>query len=338
MNITGGTVNEVGINSTSVTTVNNGIGVKFNISHRVEMVNVSVFGFAKYGVEYSGGTFYGVFNNCLFQYNGQYGFWSDESNTTTLLACHFHYNGIGLRPNDFLLLGCIFQGNASHAISLEVNLNLHMIGCYFEVNNLCDQAVGADVFADSAVSVNVHCQDSEFHGTYDSNDFATNNFRGRFATLMFSGCNKFPTMATYYNVFGITTCKIYDRSAPPLCRSATSRFIDQSTSTTLYICPPCPDGDRQVTAATSATVALAPSSQSLELSAASAQNVDTITALNSTQGRVLIVNLTDSDVTLKDGSGNLRLAGDFTGGAGGNDMILLWKNGTLWREISRSVN
>jgi len=70
---------------------------------------------------------------------------------------------------------------------------------------------------------------------------------------------------------------------------------------------------------------------------ASSDNLNTING--GSTGSILYLTTADSsrDVTLKDDSDNLRLAGDCTL-ASSNDSITLIKNGSIWREISRSTN
>jgi hypothetical protein len=70
---------------------------------------------------------------------------------------------------------------------------------------------------------------------------------------------------------------------------------------------------------------------------ASSDNLNTING--GSTGSILVLTTADSsrDVTLKDDSDNLRLAGDCVL-ASSNDSITLIKNGTIWRELSRSNN
>ena len=69
----------------------------------------------------------------------------------------------------------------------------------------------------------------------------------------------------------------------------------------------------------------------------SADDLDTING--GSDGDILILKSADGarDTTLKDGGGNLRLAGDFILAAT-TDRIMLISDGTNWNEISRSTN
>ena len=66
---------------------------------------------------------------------------------------------------------------------------------------------------------------------------------------------------------------------------------------------------------------------------------DLITISGGVEGDILILNPNhnDRDVVLKDGGGNLRLAGDFTMNHK-QDQITLKNNGTNWIELARSSN
>lgn len=70
---------------------------------------------------------------------------------------------------------------------------------------------------------------------------------------------------------------------------------------------------------------------------AASDNLNTING--GSTGSILVLTTADSsrDVTLKDDSDNLRLAGDCSL-ASSNDSITLIKNGSIWREVSRSIN
>ncbi len=72
-------------------------------------------------------------------------------------------------------------------------------------------------------------------------------------------------------------------------------------------------------------------------SGAATDDLDTING--GTLGQILILKTNDSshDVTLKDGTGNLNLAGDFTLD-NGQDTITLLCEGTQWNEVARSNN
>lgn len=72
---------------------------------------------------------------------------------------------------------------------------------------------------------------------------------------------------------------------------------------------------------------------------ASAATDDLDTINGAVLGMRLILSSVDSarDITLKDGTGNLRLAGDFTLSAN-TSTIQLISNGTVWLELSRSSN
>jgi hypothetical protein len=66
---------------------------------------------------------------------------------------------------------------------------------------------------------------------------------------------------------------------------------------------------------------------------------DLVTVNNPTRGILLVVQRfsTAGTITLKDGTGNLRLAGDFAL-ASNNDRIVLFGQGTTWIELCRSTN
>jgi len=68
-----------------------------------------------------------------------------------------------------------------------------------------------------------------------------------------------------------------------------------------------------------------------------ADDLDTING--GTSGNLIICSAFNAghEVTFKDGTGNLALAGDFTT-TGLEDTIMLLYNGTNWIEISRSIN
>lgn len=72
----------------------------------------------------------------------------------------------------------------------------------------------------------------------------------------------------------------------------------------------------------------------------SAASDDLVTINGGVTGMILVLTSTNSnrDVTVKDGSGNLRLAGDFTFSAAENDTLTLIFHGTVWLELSRSDN
>jgi len=71
--------------------------------------------------------------------------------------------------------------------------------------------------------------------------------------------------------------------------------------------------------------------------AAATDDLDTISG--GLEGQIIVLKSTSSsrDVTLKDGVGNLALAGDFTF-VSGSDIITLIHHSTIWYEISRSSN
>lgn len=68
-----------------------------------------------------------------------------------------------------------------------------------------------------------------------------------------------------------------------------------------------------------------------------ADDIDNIYAVKD-MGRALITlrPVSGNTITMKDGTGNLRLAGDFA--MGSDDIITLQGNGTIWYEVSRSNN
>jgi hypothetical protein len=71
--------------------------------------------------------------------------------------------------------------------------------------------------------------------------------------------------------------------------------------------------------------------------AAATDDLDTISG--GTTGRILVIHAADSthDVVAKDGTGNLKLAGDFTMN-NAEDALTLIYNGTNWLELCRSDN
>jgi len=71
---------------------------------------------------------------------------------------------------------------------------------------------------------------------------------------------------------------------------------------------------------------------------AATDDVDTING--GADGDILIVYQSSNtqDITWKDGTGNLRLAGDFAGTNADDVLMLVNIGGTLWRELSRSDN
>jgi len=71
---------------------------------------------------------------------------------------------------------------------------------------------------------------------------------------------------------------------------------------------------------------------------ASTDDLDTITFSGQT-GTMLVIEAANGTRTVvcKDGTGNLRLAGDFSLTAGSDKLTLIW-NGTVWHELSRSDN
>ncbi len=66
---------------------------------------------------------------------------------------------------------------------------------------------------------------------------------------------------------------------------------------------------------------------------------DLATINGGTNGDLLIVHQTDSsrDITFKDGTGNLLLAGDYTPGSDQGYLTLLKIDGTYWKELSRGT-
>jgi len=72
---------------------------------------------------------------------------------------------------------------------------------------------------------------------------------------------------------------------------------------------------------------------------AATDDIDTITTTGLPEGMILIVRPESGlrDVVVKDDTGNLRLAGDFTMN-GSRDAIVLLKSSTSWIELSRSDN
>jgi hypothetical protein len=73
--------------------------------------------------------------------------------------------------------------------------------------------------------------------------------------------------------------------------------------------------------------------------AASTDDLDTIAVTNVVAGDLLVIRAVNSGrtVVLKDGTGNLRLAGDMSLDHD-RDTITLTTNGTVWYEIARSNN
>ena len=73
--------------------------------------------------------------------------------------------------------------------------------------------------------------------------------------------------------------------------------------------------------------------------AAASDDLDTITDANAVDGDVIIVSQFGSarDITYKDGTGNLFLAGDYTPGNAQSRLTLHFFNGD-WYELSRSTN
>jgi hypothetical protein len=58
------------------------------------------------------------------------------------------------------------------------------------------------------------------------------------------------------------------------------------------------------------------------------------------KGRILVLKQANNarDVTAKDGTGNLRLAGDFTFGNTDSTLTLISADGVIWLEVARSSN
>lgn len=73
--------------------------------------------------------------------------------------------------------------------------------------------------------------------------------------------------------------------------------------------------------------------------AASTDDVDTITVTDIANGTLLVLQPASParTVVIKDGTGNLRTAGDFTMD-NSQDTITLIKDGSVWYEVSRSDN
>ena len=65
--------------------------------------------------------------------------------------------------------------------------------------------------------------------------------------------------------------------------------------------------------------------------------IDTISAATSYSGRVISLRFT-SALTVKDGVGNLRLAGDFVTTANDTIVLILPDDAGDWYEVSRSNN
>ena len=69
-------------------------------------------------------------------------------------------------------------------------------------------------------------------------------------------------------------------------------------------------------------------------STASPQSVDYV--YGAYKGQVLTIEFADANCTMKDGTGNMKLASDFAASA--DDTLTMVFNGTNWYEIARSVN
>ena len=72
---------------------------------------------------------------------------------------------------------------------------------------------------------------------------------------------------------------------------------------------------------------------------AATDDCDTITYPGVTDGTIIVVRSVSSarDVTFKDGTGNLTLAGDFLCNSAADRLMLIWE-GSAWAELSRSAN
>lgn len=338
MLISGGTFTEQFNIINGPTALGNNIGLDVNSRLSFTMNRVRISGFDDAGLKMEL-CFYGSVNDCKFRYNG---IGADVlfANTFEFRNCHFQLNTLHGSRNIKISYSCAWEANGRSGCVLDevVGAEYSFFAPFFEANAENDVAGDADILCDDTnFPASIDLYGPHFSSERVANVNAFHHIAGRCTSI-----NLYGALRVFTSLRGNVTYKlgtqttVYDYTGHPITQSIAS-------PPTLFSRPSISAGGYNKISANDTTInqstaTIEHGAYKFILMTASGGALDVTDITGGYRGKPLVLKFNDSNITMKDNTGNLRLAGDFA--TTPEDMLeLAWDGaGQVWNEKTRSVN